>query len=38
MGGVSLNAIASVLHALKASVSDVLRAAAERDVVWEEAE
>lgn len=34
MGGVSLNAIASVLHALKASVSDVLRAAAERDVVW----
>lgn len=34
----SLNAIAAALHASKASVSDVLRAAAEHDVAWEEAE
>lgn len=34
----SLNAIAAALHASKASVSDVLRAAAEHDVTWEEAE
>ena len=34
----SLNAIAAALHASKASVSVVLRAAAEHDVAWEEAE
>lgn len=34
----SLNVIAAALHASKVSVSDALRAAAERDVAWKEME
>ncbi len=34
----SFNAIAAALHASKASISVVLRAASEHDVAWEEAE
>lgn len=34
----SLNAITAALYASKAGVSVVLRAAAEHDVAWEEAE